>query len=252
MTILHHVSYGNNDRSTVVLLGSIGSNTDMWLPQLDALSHDHRVIALDHRGHGRSEVIPGSATIEDLAKDVLQTLDTLGVEQFKIAGLSLGGAVAQYLAATSDRVTHAAFLCTSPKFGEPAGWYERAAASRTAGVDSLADAIVSRWFSPGFLEAKPATTHHYRQMIAATDNEGYASCCDALAGWDFGDRLGEITVPVLTIAGADDPATPPEILQTIADGVTDGRAEVLSPGAHVPTVERPEEVNELLKAHFAN
>lgn len=251
MTILHHVSYGTNDKSTVVLLGSIGSNTDMWLPQLDALSHEHRVIALDHRGHGGSPVIPGPASIADLADDVLKTLDSLGIEDFKVAGLSLGGSVAQYLAATSSRVTHAAFLCTSPKFGEPAGWHERAAASRTAGVASLADAIVGRWFSPGFLKDKPATSWHYRQMIAGTDNEGYASCCDALAGWDFTQRLGEITVPVLTIAGADDPSTPPEVLQGIADGVKDGHLVVVSPGAHVPTVEQPEAVNEALLKHFA-
>ncbi|MGP6172545.1 3-oxoadipate enol-lactonase [Corynebacterium sp. A21] len=251
MTILNHVSYGTNDKSTVVLLGSIGSTTDMWLPQLDALSHEHRVIALDHRGHGGSPVIPGPATIDDLANDVLKTLDSLGIESFKVAGLSLGGAVAQYLAATSGRVTQAVFLCTSPKFGEPAGWFERAAAARTAGVDSLADAIVGRWFSPGFLAEKPATSQHYRQMIAATDNEGYASCCDALAGWNFTQRLAEITVPVLTIAGADDPSTPPEVLQGIADGVANGHAEVLSPAAHVPTVEQPTAVNELLLKHFA-
>ncbi|MGD7002040.1 3-oxoadipate enol-lactonase [Corynebacterium halotolerans] len=252
MTVLHHVSYGSNRDSTVVLLGSIGSNTDMWLPQLDALSHEHRVIALDHRGHGRSPVIPGSASVADLAADVLKTLDTLGVEKFKIAGVSLGGAVAQYLAATSDRVESAAFLCTSPKFGEPGPWRERAAAARTAGMASIADGSIPKWFSPDFITEKPATSDHYRTMIARTDSEGYASCCDALAGWDFTDRLGEIAVPVLTIAGDADPSTPPEVLQSIADKVQDGRAEVLSPGAHVPTVERPEAVNKLLQAHFAN
>ena len=73
MTVLHHVSFGSNRDSTVVLLGSIGSNTDMWLPQLDALSHEHRVIALDHRGHGQSPVIPGAATVADLAACLLYT-----------------------------------------------------------------------------------------------------------------------------------------------------------------------------------
>lgn len=251
MTILHHVSYGKNEKSTVVLLGSIGSNTDMWLPQLDALSHEHRVIALDHRGHGGSPVIPGAASVADLATDVLKTLDTLGVEKFKIAGVSLGGAVAQYLAASSDRVESAVFMCTSPKFGEPRAWHERAAAARTAGMVSIAAGSIPKWFSPEFITAKPATSDHYRTMITRTDNEGYASCCDALAGWDFTDRLGEITVPVLTIAGEFDPSTPPEVLQGIADGVTDGHAEVLSPAAHVPTVEQPEAVNELLLKHFA-
>lgn len=246
MTVLHHVTYGTG-QDTVVLLGSIGSTTDMWLPQLDALSHDFRVIALDHRGHGGSPVVPGPASIEALAADVLETLDTLHVEDFALVGLSLGGAVAQYLAATSPRVTRAVFMCTSPKFGTRESWLERAAATRSTGTGALAEAIVGRWFSPGFLSSKPATSNHYRKMVTSCDNEGYASCCEALADWDFHERLSEISVPVLTIAGADDPSTPPEILQGIADGVSgEARAEVLSPGAHVPTIERPDEVNELL------
>lgn len=250
MTVLHHVTYGktNADNGTVVLLGSIGSTTDMWLPQLDALSRDHRVIALDHRGHGGSPVVPGPATIEALASDVLETLDTLHVEDFAVVGLSLGGAVAQYLAATSPRVTRAVFMCTSAKFGTRESWIERAAATRSTGTGALADAVIGRWFSPGFLESKPATTNHYRAMVAGCDDEGYASCCEALANWDFHERLAEISVPVLTIAGGDDPSTPPETLQGIADAVSgEARAEVLSPGAHVPTIERPDEVNALLQ-----
>lgn len=251
MTLLHSVSYGDNSE-VVVFLGSIGSNVDMWLPQLDALSATHRVIALDHRGHGGSPVIPGSASIDDLAGDVLETLDSLEVDKFSVVGLSLGGAVAQYLAATSPRVSKAVFMCTAPKFGTPESWFERAAATRENGVESLADAVVGRWFSPTYLETNLATTAFFRNMIASCPDEGYASCCEALAGWDFRDRLAEIIVPVLTIAGAEDPSTPPEILQSIADGVGGtSRAEVLSPAAHVPTFERREEVNALLQEFLA-
>lgn len=250
MAILHSVSYGTSD-NTLVFIGSLGSTTDMWLPQLDALHKDFRVIAVDHRGHGLSELIEGTPTVADLAQDVLDTLDDLGVGSFGVIGLSLGGAVAQYLAATSDRVTKAAFMCTAAKFGEPQGWLDRAAACRENGTGSLSEAVIQRWFSPTWLENNPASREHFEAMVAGTPSEGYALCCEALATWDFTDRLGEITVPVLTIAGADDPSTPPATVQIIADGVANGRAEVLSPAAHVPTVERPNEVNELLAQHFA-
>lgn len=250
MAILHSVSYGTSD-NTLVFIGSLGSTTDMWLPQLDALHKDFRVIAVDHRGHGLSELIEGTPTVADLAQDVLDTLDDLGVGSFGVIGLSLGGAVAQYLAATSDRVTKAAFMCTAAKFGEPQGWLDRAAACRENGTGSLSEAVIQRWFSPTWLETNPASREHFEAMVAGTPSEGYALCCEALATWDFTDRLGEITVPVLTIAGADDPSTPPATVQIIADGVANGRAEVLSPAAHVPTVERPNEVNELLAQHFA-
>ncbi|BAU96726.1 3-oxoadipate enol-lactone hydrolase/4-carboxymuconolactone decarboxylase [Corynebacterium suranareeae] len=250
MAILHSVSYGSSN-NTLVFIGSLGSTTDMWLPQLDALHKDFRVIAVDHRGHGLSEVVHGTPTVADLAQDVLDTLDDLGVTTFGVIGLSLGGAVAQYLAATSDRVTKAAFMCTAAKFGEPQGWWDRAAACRENGTASLSEAVIQRWFSPSWLENNPASREHFEAMVAGTPSEGYALCCEALATWDFTNRLGEITVPVLTIAGADDPSTPPETLQIIADGVANGRAEVLSPAAHVPTIERPSEVNELLAQHFA-
>lgn len=251
MAILHSVSYGTSD-NTLVFIGSLGSTTDMWLPQLDALHKDFRVIAVDHRGHGLSELIEGTPTVADLAQDVLDTLDDLGVGNFGVIGLSLGGAVAQYLAATSDRVTKAAFMCTAAKFGEPQGWLDRATACRENGTGSLSEAVIQRWFSPTWLENNPASREHFEAMVASTPSEGYALCCEALATWDFTDRLGEITVPVLTIAGADDPSTPPATVQIIADGVGgESRAEVLSPAAHVPTVERPNEVNELLAQHFA-
>ncbi|ANE04617.1 3-oxoadipate enol-lactonase [Corynebacterium crudilactis] len=251
MAILHSVSYGSSD-NTLVFIGSLGSTTDMWLPQLDALHKDFRVIAVDHRGHGLTELIEGTPTVADLAQDVLDTLDELDVDKFGVIGLSLGGAVAQYLTATSNRVTKAAFMCTAAKFGEPQGWIDRAAATRENGTASLSEAVIQRWFSPSWLENNPASREHFEAMVAGTPSEGYALCCEALATWDFTDRLGEITVPVLTIAGADDPSTPPAILQIIADGVSgESRAEVLSPAAHVPTVERPAEVNELLAQHFA-
>lgn len=249
MTILHNVSYGTGP--TLVFIGSLGSTTAMWLPQLDALHKDFRVIAVDHRGHGQSPLGEGTPAISDLAADVLETLDSLGVEEFGVIGLSLGGAVAQYLAATSDRVTGAAFLCTAAKFGEPQSWHDRAATTRADGTASLSEAVIARWFSPTWLEDNPASRDHYTDMVATTSDEGYALCCEALATWDFTDRLSEITVPVLTIAGSDDPSTPPATLQIIADGVSGpATAETLSPGAHLPTIERASEVTELLLKHF--
>lgn len=250
---LHADVYGPADADTLVLLGSLGSTTEMWLPQLDALSDRRRVIALDHRGHGASPAAPSGTTptVADLAADVLHTLDGLGVGRFSVVGLSLGGAVAQYLAATSGRVDRAVFICTAAKFGEPSGWVDRAQAARTDGVGSLADAVIGRWFSPAFLERNPATTAHFRDMVAATPDEGYATCCDALSQWDFTARLGEITVPTLVIAGEHDPSTTPETVKVIADGVAGSSYVVLSPAAHLPNLEQPETVNGLLRGFLA-
>lgn len=252
---LHADSYGPTDADTVVLLGSLGSTTEMWLPQLDGLCNSRRIIALDHRGHGRSPMTPAddaSPTVPDLAADVLHTLDGLGVRRFTVVGLSLGGAVAQYIAATSDRVDGAVFICTAAKFGEPSGWVDRAQTARTEGVSALADAVIARWFSPGFREQNPATTDHFRDMIATTPDEGYAACCDALSQWDFTSRLDEITVPTLVIAGEHDPSTAPDTVKVIADGVDGASYVVLSPAAHLPNLEQPETVNGLVRGFLAS
>ncbi|MFZ2292315.1 MAG: alpha/beta fold hydrolase, partial [Corynebacterium casei] len=215
MAQLHFVEYGprkaEQPQGTLMFIGSIGSTTDMWLPQLDALSDSFRVIAVDHRGHGLSPVVESPASIADLASDVQETIGKLGVNAYGVVGLSLGGAVAQYLAANDPKVTSAALLCTAPKFGTPDSWHERARTVRADSTAALADAIVARWFSEGWIAENPASTAFYREMIATTPAGGYASCSEALADWDFADQLSSITVPTLVLAGADDPATPPEV-----------------------------------------
>ncbi|GAB3695282.1 alpha/beta fold hydrolase [Corynebacterium nasicanis] len=253
--ILHSVSYGpSSDSEPIVFLGSIASTTDMWLPQLDELSKTRRVIALDHRGHGLSpdpDVEPGSTTFDDLADDVLSTLDSLGIDRFQVVGLSLGGAVAQYLALTSPRVTRAGFLCTAAYFGGPEKWNPRAELTRAQGLEPMADGVIDFWLTADFQEAHPATTARYRRMVTSTRGSGYASCSDALAHWDIRDRLAEITVPVLTLAATDDQSTPPSALKAIAEGVF-GSVEYVevTPGAHVPTIEVPEQVTKALVDFF--
>ncbi|WP_300938786.1 3-oxoadipate enol-lactonase [Corynebacterium stationis] len=255
MAQLHFVEYGprkaETPQGTLVFIGSIGSTIDMWLPQLDALSDVFRVIAVDHRGHGQSPVIEGPASIADLASDVQETIEKLGVDTYGVVGLSLGGAVAQYLAANDPKVTSAAFLCTAPKFGTPESWHERARTVRADSTAALADGIVGRWFSEGWIADNPASTTFYREMIATTPAEGYASCSEALADWDFADELPKISVPVLVLAGADDPSTPPEVLKGIGEAVSGESTYVeIKPGAHVPTIEAPQEVTDALRAHF--
>lgn len=253
-TLSHEVSGPQAaDSPVVVLLGSLGSDRSMWDAQVRDLSRDHTVIAVDHRGHGDSAVVPGPCTIADLAGDVLALLDSLDVDRFHVVGLSLGGAVAQWLAVhESARVRSAALLCTAAKFGEPSGWAERAAAVRVGGTEAVADAVVERWLTPARAEADPALVASLREMVAATSAEGYAAACDALAGWDGRADLGRISCPTLVVAGDEDPSTPPEVLRKIADGVPGAEFVTLSPAAHVPTVEMPERVAEVLRAHLTS
>ncbi|WIM67185.1 3-oxoadipate enol-lactonase [Corynebacterium breve] len=251
MTNLNLVQKGEetNDK-VVVFVGSIASTTEMWAPQLDALAADYRVIAVDHRGHGGSplaDVAEGEASIAMFSEDILSALSDAGVEDFAVVGLSLGGAVAQYLAAHSPRVTKAVFACTAAYFGGPEKWEPRAELTRAEGMAPMVDAVVSLWLTEDFRDSHPEVEQAAKDMVLSVSGDGYAQCSDALAKWDFRDELSAITCPVLTIAGELDESTPPATVAAIAEGISGPKQSVVVPGAHVPTLEAPEEFTRALR-----
>lgn len=255
MTTLAVHEFGNPQGETVVLLSSIATTHEAWDKIIPALEEDYRVVTVDHRGHGASEVAPiapGSATVKDLCDDILHALDAAGVNRFTVVGLSLGGALAQYLAATSGRVEKAAFCCTATYLGGEEKWSERTITAREKGMDAMADGFVENWFTEGYREEQPEEVRRIRDMAAGIDAEGYAQCGDALAGWGFADELEKITCPVLTVAGAQDPGTPPAELAKIAEGVSGPvESHVIDPGSHQVAVERPEEFIRVLTQFLA-
>jgi len=253
MTVdLAYTEYGTPQvRETIVLLGSIGSDASMWEPQAHALSDRFRVVCVDHRGHGRSPVPPGPYAMADLGADVLAVLDRLGVAAVHLVGLSLGGAVAQWIAAHHPaRVRTLTLLCTSPAFLPSEPWIERAAIVRTQGLSSIAQAVVGRWFTAGLADRDPALIERHLRMVRGISDEGYAGCCEALASWDGRGDLCRIVAPALVIAGQQDPATPPATLQTIADGIAGASLHVLDPGAHLVSVEQAGPVTALIASHI--
>lgn len=257
MTLLHSRITGRAGHP-VVLLGALGSSTDMWVGVQDALAATGvRTIALDHRGHGGSPTAEPSHTthVADLAADVTETLDSMGVRSFDLVGLSIGGAVAQHLAAdpaTKDRVRALVLMCTGTTFGDAADWTTKAVAVRGRGsstLQELSEGTVGRWLTGDFRVARPATALAVQEMITRTSIEGYAAACDALATFDGTPLLPQITCPTLTLAGTTDPTCPPATLETMnaavgADGTPTRHAEIA--GAHMLPVEHPAEVAEIV------
>ncbi len=243
----HHVIDGPPDGPTLLLGGSLGSSVEMWLPQVPRLSQRLRVVRFDLRGHGGSPVPPGPYTVDELGRDVIALLDHLGVARAHYAGLSLGGMVGMWLAANAgERVDRLALLCTAAHLPPSQGWYDRAAAVRSGGVDAVAEAVLARWFTAGY----PDDTSAYRRMLLATPAEGYAACCEAIATMDLRPNLGTIGSPTLVIAGAADPATPSELGAQIAAAVPRGRIVVVPGAAHLANVERAGAVTDLLAEHL--
>jgi 3-oxoadipate enol-lactonase len=141
-------------------------------------------------------------------------------------------------------------LCTSAKLGPPEMWADRARTVRAEGTQAVAEAGVGRWLTDGFRERHPDTAEWLRAMIAAQPDEGYAEGCGVIERMDQLADLPQISAPTLVIAGAQDPATPPEHAQRIADAIPGARLEVLDPAAHLANVEQPEAVTRLILEHL--
>jgi 3-oxoadipate enol-lactonase len=130
--------------------------------------------------------------------------------------------------------------CTSALLGPPESWHERAATVRAEGVGAVAEAVLERWFTPGFRAANPDAIESMHQILSATPREGYAGCCEAIAAMDLTPDLASIAAPTLVLAGEHDPSTPPEHGRRIAGLIPGARFELVSPAAHLATVERPD------------
>ncbi|MFI0408736.1 3-oxoadipate enol-lactonase [Actinomadura sp. 3N508] len=243
----HHRLDGPADAPVVVLGPSLGTSMDLWLPQLPALTRSWRVLRYDLPGHGNEPPPDGHLTVDDLADGITRLLDDLGIDRVAYAGVSLGGAIGTTLALRAPgRVASLILCCTSPRFGEPGPWHERAALVRREGVGPVADTAAGRWFTPSFTGADPCVA-----MLRATDPEGYAACCDALARFDVTARLGEISAPTLVIAGAQDRPTPPDgHARTLAAGIPDARLTVIDDAGHLANVERPAPVTGAITEHL--
>ncbi|MGW3422717.1 bifunctional 3-oxoadipate enol-lactonase/4-carboxymuconolactone decarboxylase PcaDC [Streptomyces phaeochromogenes] len=244
---LHHRAEGPVTAPPLLLGPSLGTSTALWDKVAPELSVTHRVVRWDLPGHGDSPagLIGPGATVADLAALVLALADSLGLDRFSYAGVSLGGAVGLQLAVHHpERIDRLAVICSSAHFNGSKPWEERAALVRAEGLAGLAEGANSRWFTPGFTVPELVEDHR------TADPDAYAACCDALGAFDIRERLPEIGAPTLLVAGREDPATPPAHLREIADAVP-GAALVEIPGAsHLAPAQCPEAVLTALRAHF--
>jgi 3-oxoadipate enol-lactonase len=235
----------------LVLGNSLGTTRAVWAPQLPVLRQHFRLLGYEHRGHGSSPGPAGPYTMDELGGDVLALLDAHQVERALYCGISLGGMVGMWLAARApDRVAGLGLCCTSA-YLPPAGfWLGRAAQARSAGLGPLAEQVVGRWFTPGFLARDPATVRAFLVGLQGIDRDGYAGCCEAIAAMDLRPALGSITAPTLVIAGAEDPATPPWHGAVIASGIAGSRLTVIRGASHLANVSSAGQVTAALLGHL--
>lgn len=243
---LHYRIDGRADRPWLTFDNSLGTDLSMWDRQIEALGEHFHILRYDRRGHGLSRTPQGAYTIDDLGQDVLGLMDRLGIRQSHFCGLSIGGLVGQWLALNAPQRLQRLVLCsTAARIGTGESWRARIAQVQEHGMDSIVEGTVSRWFNEAFVAARPGLVQHTLDNLCKVRVEGYTGCCEALIGADFRNALGRIAMPVLALAGAQDPVTPPDDLKHLAEGVADGRYAEIS-GRHLCNLESPAAFNEIV------
>lgn len=242
---------GPTDGEVVCMSHSLTSDHGMWAEQVPALlAAGFQVLRVDTRGHGGSSATPDDYTIDELAQDVLSLLDALAFKKdVHMIGLSMGGMIGQVIAADHpERLKSLMACCTASKFqGDLELMQGRLKAVRESGtLGSIVAANMERRYGPGYREARPTRWEALRQTFLGTKLDGYFGCMNACLTHDVEPRLHQISIPVLVVAGSEDPTTPPEENRQIAADIPNARYAEIAGGYHFPNVEFPGAFNKIM------
>lgn len=240
-TMLYAVADGNSSLPPLLLCNGLGTTHAMWAPQMPAFLEHFYVIRYDARGHGLSATPDGEYTIDMLGRDALGVLDHFGIYKTNFCGLSMGGAVGQWLGINApERLNRLVVSNTAPYFGPPENWINRMKAVSEGGLAGITETLLNRWFTPAFLARHASGVEPIRAMLLTSSQAGYIAGCAALRDMDLRPLVPRISVPTLVIGGLDDPATSPRQAHDLAKAIK-GAVLALLPAAHMANFECPAE-----------
>ena len=234
---LHYRFDGPVGAPVVVLSNSLGADLTMWDPQIGKLARGHRVLRYDTRGHGASAATPGPCTIAQLGRDVVALLDHLALDRVLFCGLSLGGMTGMWLGSHApDRLSRLVLANTAARMAPPEMWNARIDKVNAGGMNAISDAVLARWFTPGFIAREPAQLALMKAMMERVPAAGYVGCCAAVRDMDQRDEVAAIAAPTLVIVGMHDAATPPADGRFLAERIP--RAQLVEiDAAHLSNIE---------------
>lgn len=244
---IHYTDEGDPNGPPIVFANSLGTDFRLWDEVLPHLPKGLRIIRYDKRGHGLSDAPHPPYFMGDLVGDTATLLDALNVKNAMFVGLSIGGMIAQGLAAERPDLVRAMVLSnTGAKIGTPQIWDERIASVRSGGIAALEKGTLSRWFSYHFHNNRADELAAWRNMLCRTTIDGYIGCSEAISGTDLYDSTARLTLPTLGIAGSEDGSTPPDLVRETVELVSGSTFRLMRGVGHLPCVEDPRAYGEIL------
>jgi 3-oxoadipate enol-lactonase len=227
----------------LVLLHCLGVDHRLWDFAAAGLAENFTLWSYDLPGHGETPLPPRPYGIKELSAELGAVLTREHIERAHIAGISLGGLVAQHFAATQPaRVDKLVLIDTTPRYTEESRrmWAERAETARTAGVAALIEGLLRIWFTDAFVDADPPAVHYVREALRRCSGEGYALACEALAAAELRPLVPGITAPTLVICGQNDIPSFIDAARWLVNNIPGAHHAWLGPARHCSILEQPE------------
>ncbi len=237
--------HGPKNGDWMTLSHPIGSSLDIWAGQIEAFSQRYQVLVYNTRGHGGDSHQESSCTVDDLAGDILQLWQQLGIKLSHFVGLSLGACVG--VAVAHQAPNHVQSLVVANARLEMDGaasdmWLQRAKLVEQQGIAPIVTPTLERWLTPEFMAGHPSEVAQIRQTLLATSPQGFAASARALGAMHQQERLAGLKVPTLFLSGLADKAVPSAMLEQYAR-----QNPVFSfaaiPGPHILNLENPTDFN---------
>lgn len=241
---------GDDARPWLLFSNSLMTDLSLWDDQVAAFAGRYNMLRYDQRGHGGTAVPPGDCTFDQLAADVAALIDHWRLRTVIVVGVSMGGVTALRLLTLYPPLLAGAAICDAGAATPPGGreaWEERIAVARAGGMAALVEPTIKRWFTPGQLESAAAA--RVGRMVAATPFEGFVRAARALQAYDLVSDLARVGVPVLTLAGSEDGATP-AAMRNFSQRIPHAEFVEIGGAGHLPNVERPQMFNDALDRYL--
>ena len=246
---------GAEDSPWLILSNSLGSNLDMWAPQMEMLLKRFRVLRYDTRGHGGSDAPPGPYGFDDFTGDVLGLMDAHGIQRASFMGLSLGGMTGLGLALDhAERFER--IVCADARADAPepfrAMWDQRIAAVEAGGLEAIVEGTLASWLTEDWRGANPDKTEDIRRMVRSNDPKGYIACCHGLKTLNYLYRLPDIKLPILYVGGSNDMGAAPAVMSEMAAATPGGIYREIPGAAHVANINAPDAFNAAIDSFLSS
>jgi 3-oxoadipate enol-lactonase len=257
-TGLHYEVAG--DGSPVILSHAGIADSGMWDPQWETFPRSHRVVRYDIRGFGGSPLTPGRYSPP---ADLIALLDELALGPAALVGASMGGGISLQVSVARPDLVSALVLVGSGVRGHEwsdyvtRAWSEEEAAFERGDLDAAVEVNLRTWVdgpdrSPD--EVDPEVRRKVGEMqrrALELYRDGGADAEEEALVLDVGERLGEISVPTLVIVGELDARDIHQVADQLEHEIPQARRATIEGTAHVPSMERPDEFNQLVLGFLA-